>query len=386
MSHQHSTTLLLAAAVAAFAVTLAGCDGKPDATDSASASESASAAATAEASAAAAYDYSTGLDENGFYTGITAKDLVELPDYKAFPVPASEAEVTDEDLQTDIDSLLSGYSTSTQVTDRAVEDGDSVNIDYVGSINGLAFDGGSTDGAGTDVTAGSTDYIDDFLTQIIGHKPGETFDVNVTFPDPYTSSPDLAGKDATFVTTINYITETTTPELTDEFVAENLTADYGWTTVEEMKDGLRADLRKTQVQDYIYSYLTTDVTVSEVPEALLENGRQAATARYQAYADSYGMDLDTFIQTYVGYESMQALLDDSEADNVTSVKFSLIVQAIAEDAPISVTEDDVAAYFLEQMGSADYSSYETSYGLPYLKQAALSQKVMDYLYDHAVIS
>lgn len=98
------------------------------------------------------------------------------------------------------DSILSEYPDTVQVKDREVKDGDSVNIDYVGSIDGEEFDGGNTNGEGTTVTIGQTEYIDDFLEQLIGHKPGETFDVNVTFPEDY-GQEALNGKDAVFKTT-----------------------------------------------------------------------------------------------------------------------------------------------------------------------------------------
>lgn len=93
------------------------------------------------------------------------------------------------------------YSTDTSLT---VEDGDTVNIDYVGSVDGVEFEGGSTDGAGADLTIGSGRYIDDFEEQLIGSHPGDTVNVNVTFPDDYQST-DLQGKDALFVVTINGI-------------------------------------------------------------------------------------------------------------------------------------------------------------------------------------
>ncbi len=95
------------------------------------------------------------------------------------------------------------YSTDTALT---VEDGDTVNIDYVGAVDGIEFDGGSTQGMGTDLVIGSGSYIDDFEDQLIGAHPGETVEVNVTFPDDYSSS-DLAGKDAVFTVTINGIYE-----------------------------------------------------------------------------------------------------------------------------------------------------------------------------------
>lgn len=123
-------------------------------------------------------------------------------------------------------------------------DGDTVNIDYVGSVDGVEFENGSTQNMGTSVTIGVTSYIDDFLEQLIDRLPGENFDIEVTFPDPYPNNPDLSGKDAVFNVTINYITETVAPELTDEFISENLTATYGWTTVEEIREEFSKDLKK----------------------------------------------------------------------------------------------------------------------------------------------
>ena len=108
----------------------------------------------------------------------------------------SGSSVTDESA-----SASTAYSTDTSLT---VEDGDTVNIDYVGSIDGVEFEGGSTNGAGTDLTIGSGRYIDDFEEQLIGAHPGDTVNVNVTFPDNYQQE-DLQGQDALFVVTINGI-------------------------------------------------------------------------------------------------------------------------------------------------------------------------------------
>ena len=102
------------------------------------------------------------------------------------------------------ESDASGSSTLSTDTSLTVEDGDTVNIDYVGSIDGVEFDGGSTNGQGTDLTIGSGLYIDDFEEQLIGSHPGDTVEVNVTFPDDY-SSEDLQGQDALFEVTINGI-------------------------------------------------------------------------------------------------------------------------------------------------------------------------------------
>lgn len=111
---------------------------------------------------------------------------------------------TTADNSTNTDNDSAGYSTDTSLT---VEDGDTVNIDYVGSVDGVEFEGGSTQGQGTDLVIGSGSYIDDFEEQLIGAHPGDEVDVYATFPDPYNNNPDLSGKEALFEVTINGIYE-----------------------------------------------------------------------------------------------------------------------------------------------------------------------------------
>jgi trigger factor len=333
---------------------------------------------------ASSFSYSRGIDENGFWEGVTAVNYVELYDYNAFPIPSTVHTISDSAVQDEITAILGNYATTEQIINEAVADGDTVNIDYIGSVDGVEFDGGSTGGAGTEVTIGVTSYIDDFLEQLIGHYPGDTFDVNVTFPEDY-GVDNLNGKDAVFVTTVNYIVKTVTPEFDDAFVADNLALDYGYTTVSEIRDSLYADLQKTAIQNYIYEHLTTTVAVTEIPETLIEYQQNVMLQYYQEYADSYGVSLDEFLADYVGVESADELVEANSESNRQSAQYSLVIQAIAEDAKISVTNEDVANYFESQTGSPDYSEYEESYGLPYLKQAVLSQSVMDYLSGHTVL-
>ena len=111
---------------------------------------------------------------------------------------------TTADNSTDTDNGSAGYSTDASLT---VEDGDTVNIDYVGSVDGVEFEGGSTQGQGTDLVIGSGSYIDDFEEQLIGAHPGDEVNVYATFPDPYNNNPDLSGKEALFEVTINGIYE-----------------------------------------------------------------------------------------------------------------------------------------------------------------------------------
>ena len=258
--------ILSLALVLAMALSLAACGGS-------AAGAASSQASSAASSSSSSSTYSKGLDENGYWAGITALDYVTLPQNYAAPVLPQEILTADPAMvESNLQAIPYDFATTAQVTDRAVEQGDMVNIDYVGSVDGVEFDGGSTGGAGTSVMAGATNYIDDFLTQIIGHMPGETIDVNVTFPDPYQNNPDLAGKDALFVTTINYIEEAVVPELTDEFVKENLSQYYeGVETVEALTALVEESVRENQLLTFftdVEGYMASCTFTEELPESL----------------------------------------------------------------------------------------------------------------------
>lgn len=331
------------------------------------------------------FDYSSGLTAKGFLDGITALNYVELCDYIGIKIPADQVAVTEEEIQSEIDNILANYQTTTQVTDRPVEDGDTVNIDYVGSIDGVPFDGGSTGGRGTTVTIGVTSYIPGFLEEVIGKMPGEPFDINVTFPENYHAA-DLAGKPAVFSTVVNYIEETTTPELTDEWVAEFLKEEeYEINTVAELTDYVKVQLQEPKVRTYINKYLSENSSFKASPGTLITYMNGMMVDYYAYYANAYGLDIDTFLQQYVGVESLDALIEQYSTNVQEDAKATLLMQAIAEDAGIEVTEEDLRSYFEDITGSPDYSSYEEEYGLPYLMQAVLFQKVQDYLFDNAVI-
>ena len=331
------------------------------------------------------FDYGTALTDTGFFEDITALDYVTLPDdYEGITIPSDIHEISDETVQSEIDYLLTNYSEEVEITDRAVEDGDTVNIDYVGTVDGVEFDGGSTDGVGTSVTIGVTNYIDDFLEQLIGHTPGESFDIEVTFPEDY-GVEELNGKDAVFSTTINYITEYITPEFTDEFVSENFSEYYGWNTVDEMTEVIKSDLQTSSIENYIYDYIISNSTISSLPDSILEYQRNLFVDYYESTALQYGMELDDFLNTYMMVESVDDLLEYYSEDITASANYCLIIQAIAESANISINEDSLTAYFSEYLGLDDYSELEEHYGLPYLNFTVLQVTVFDYLIDNAIL-
>ena len=385
---------LAAALCAGMALSLAACSSIAASSQPAASSEAAGSEASSAASApvdsdplaqkAADFTYSAALDENGYFTGVRALDYVTLPaDYKALSVSAADVQVTDDELQTNLDYILSQFAETEQDTESTIQSGDSVNIDYVGSVDGIEFTGGNTNGQGATVTAGSTQYVDDFLTQIIGHKPGETFDVVVTFPDGYNDSTDangdpikLAGQEAVFSVTINYIAKSVTPELTDEFISKNIDPKYG-STVEEFKDTVRKDVADANLEKYVTNYLTQNtVYADELPEAVTEYSSMMVLNYYCGYASAKNQTLTQFIQENLDADSIQALLDSNKEAIDNQAKRFLLYQALAEDQGLDCTDDDVKAYF-EDLGTTDYSDYQNFYGTNYLRMNAVGDKAFN---------
>lgn len=346
-----------------------------EATEVATEAETGAEEESSEAETEEAFDYSAGYDEKGFFEGVKALDYVTLPDYSKIEV-SNKAIPSDEDVQSQIDSTLNSYATKNQITDadRKIEDGDTVNIDYVGSVDGVEFDGGSTDGKGTTVTIGVTQYIDGFLDQLVGHAPGENFDINVTFPDPYKSNEDLSGKEAVFNITINYIEETVVPELDDDFVAENL-SDYE--SADAYRQSVYDSLYKQNLFNELSEYLVNNTEYKEIPESVSDTVYNERYERYSYYAQMYGMDMDSFL-------SANGLDEDSFRDMWTDyTKACLAYQAVMEDAGWEMSVDDAK----EELGFDDdsYNNAVTNFGEPYVLSVAMQSYVLDKLGDNVTL-
>lgn len=327
-------------------------------------------------------DYTSGISEDGFYENITAAEHVVLINYYGMEVPAETHTVDETIVESQVEQLMSQYNTVEKVTDRAIADGDSINMDFVGSIDGVEFEGGSTGGMGAEVTIGVDQYIDDFLEQLIGHMPGESFDIEVTFPENY-GVEELNGKDAVFAITLNFIIDVVEPELTDEFVAENLAAIYDWTTIDEMKDEIRNGIQEYALKNFLQGELLASVEVTDMPEAVMEYQKRAMTNYYEENAYSYNMELLDFIKANTEHETLEALYEASQEELTEMAGFSLLLQAIAQDAGILVTDEVLGDYFEEYYGSRDYSQFEDMYGKGYLKFSILQELVLDHLVENA---
>jgi trigger factor len=284
---------------------------------------------------------------------------------------------------------MAGYTTRKEIMDRVIADGDIVNIDYDGKIDGIVFEGGSTMSVGVDVTISAADdtdsaqrFLDSLLYQRVGHMPGESIDIEITFPADYRDE-TLRGKDAVYTTTINYIVER--EELTDDYVANNLSSSSGWTTVEEMESGMRASIQSDQVKEYVYEFLRTEGQVKSIPDSLMKYQKEKLMNEYQEYADNYGLELEEYLKEYVDLSSVEELLEKERDFIVDEATYLLVVQAVAEEVRISVSDEDLTTYFTEHFWSSDYSHFVEQYGMPFVKQMVLSQKVIDYIAENAVL-
>ncbi|MEE0800150.1 MAG: FKBP-type peptidyl-prolyl cis-trans isomerase [Gemmiger sp.] len=363
----------------ALGLTACGKTATSDSSSSASSDATTSDASTAEA-ASDAYAYladfslSDAFDENGYLKGVTAADYVTLPDLSTLTLSDEANTVSEDDVNSYIsDNILANFATSNQVTDRAAVDGDTVNIDYAGTIDGVAFDGGTA--TGYDLTLGSGTFIDGFEEQIVGHTPGETFDVNVTFPEDYQAS-DLAGKDAVFSTTLNYITETVTPDLTDEWVASNLNDSMGLDSVNALNTYVNDLLLFDQQANELYGEL---VDTAEVKDGLPEDVDKFFTDYYlyqpYMYSQMYGSTVEDFL-VQSGFASVDDYLEQVASQKQSMINQILILQALAEQSGKVCDTDTMNAEFERYFGTADTSSYIQNYGENYLKMNILHDLVM----------
>ena len=329
------------------------------------------------------FDYSEGLDDNGHWTGIRALDYVTLPEnVSALPLSKADIEPTEAEIQTQIDTLLNQYATPQNITDRAAQSGDTVNIDYSGTVDGVAFNGGTYQGY--DLTLGSGSFITGFEDQIVGHNTGDTFDVTVTFPDGYDASTDsdgntveLSGKEAVFRVTVNSISEPVTPELTDEWVDSTFGTGDDVHTVEALRTYFSDALYDQNLEDAIMDSLLDNAAFKDLPSEVPGYYACMFLNYYYQLASYYSSDLDTIAQAQ-GYTDANAMLGASDTVITHLAKQDLLYQAIAESQGIEPTQEQLDA------AAASYSG--SSYGDNFVHQTALQTAVMEWLKTNAVVS
>lgn len=330
-------------------------------------------------------DFSAELADNGFIKGVKASDYLTLADYKNLVIPASEVEYTEAELDADIEAVLENHKSLNKEA-GTVKDGDTVNIDYIGTIDGVEFEGGNSNGSGSDLTIGSGTFIDDFEQQLIGYNVGDILNVEVTFPDDY-GAPELAGKDAVFEVTINGLYEV--DDFTDEFVANKLGA-YA-TTVNGYYQYLKETNETEKLTSYIENFLKDNSTVIKYPKKFLKN--LEATNRYadeQTYEYMNQMYVQYYGQGYNSFEEYNGMSEEEYLANLVNrsqddCKNVLIDQAVLENEGISFSKDDVKAYINETYDGDQFDSMVEEYGLGYLAYEMMHDKVLEIVKENATI-
>lgn len=331
-------------------------------------------------------DFSRLLTDAGMIKGVNVDSITELCDYNNIIVPLENVAITDEEFEEEKESVLNANLTYNEASEEAIADGTKINLDYVGSIDGVEFDGGNSNGEGADLTIGSGQFIPGFEDALIGHKVGEVFDIDVTFPEEYQSA-DLAGKAAVFNCTINGIYEKA--EFNDDFVKEHLSDKAD--TVEGYRAALDAETIPERTREFVENYIYDNSTVTKFPKKYLQllKGNQKyndiSTYDYmnQMMASMYGQGYSSF-EEYTGLteEAYDATLDVS-CKQVEKEK--IIFQAIAQKEGITVSEDEVKAFVDEMFGEDGYDRQVEAFGKGYLAQMALDEKVMDVLTEKATV-
>lgn len=315
-----------------------------------------------------------------------ALDYVTLGQYTGFTLQGQSTEVTDDKVMASLNSSI-GTDYYTEVTDRPVQEGDVVNIDYTGKKDGKAFDGGTA--SGYDLTIGSNTFIDGFEDGLIGAKVGETLDLNLTFPEDYYSE-DLAGQEVVFTVTVNSIKEF--PEITDDLIKEITNGDY--TTVDDykayLKDQLvqqKEDARESAIRSQILTKLMDTCTVDSDPDGLFDYYTALYKRQYQTYASYYGINLKDMV------ESSGMTMDDfnTELEKEARVEMDqeLILEAIEEKEKLEISDEEYDQSVEEQaekLGYTDVDQFKESVDQEEFTRYLLMEKALKFVEDNSVIT
>lgn len=270
---------------------------------------------------------------------VTSYPEVKLGEYKGLEAKMLETEATDEDVENELKNMQDRNSRLITVDDREAQMGDTAEIDFDGFTDGVAFDGGK--GENYPLELGSNSFIPGFEEQVAGHKVGEEFDVNVTFPEEYAA--ELAGKDAVFKVKINEIKTKELPELDDEFAKDVSEFD----TLDELKDDIRKQISekkendaKTDFENQLIEQVVDNMEV-EIPECMINNRCDEMVQDYSYRLQMQGLDLDTYL-SYMGQdrEAFKASFMDGAKKQVEA---SVALTAIVEAEKIEATEEEIDA-------------------------------------------
>ena len=325
-------------------------------------------------------------DEGIKYTiSVYVKPEFELGQYEGVEVPFKDKEVTDEDVDAEIERMRKRNASLEEVTDRPAAEGDTVTIDYEGFKDGVAFEGGK--GEGYNLKLGSKSFIPGFEEQVAGHNVDDEFTIEVKFPEDYHVE-DLKGADATFNVKIHAIKTEIVPELDDEFAKDVSEFD----TLDELKADIRAKQQERADKDNKAGFENETVRAVcdnceiDIPESMIQNEVEQMADDQAARMSNQGIALDMYLQ-YVG-QSMDDFKKSLEPMARVRVKSSLVIEKITEKIDPEVTEEDyneelstIANTYKMELEEVKKSIGEDS---AFIKDSIRARKTVEYLASKAV--
>ena len=271
---------------------------------------------------------------------VAVKPEVKLGDYKGMSVSKQDTEVSDADVDAELENKRQQQAELVLKEDEPAAKGDTVVIDYVGTVDGEKFDGGSADNYSLELGSGS--FIPGFEDQLIGHKADEDVDVKVTFPEDYHAK-NLAGKEAVFNVKIHEVKEKQLPDLDDEFAKE---VDEDVDTLDELKEKTKKQLQeqkedaaKSAIEDEAIEAAVNNAEIADIPQAMLDQDTDRQVQQYLAGMQQQGINPQMYFQ--ITGSSEDDLKKQFAADADKRVKTNLVLEAIVKDADLTASDDDI---------------------------------------------
>ena len=320
------------------------------------------------------------------YTATVAvRPDVKLGNYKALEIKKQEINVTDADVDAELEKEQKKMSRRIDVTDRAVLDGDTVDIDYEGKVDGVAFDGGTA--KGQKLTIGSGTFIPGFEEKLVGTEIGETKDITVTFPADYHAT-ELAGKEAVFTCTINAITAEELPEIDDEFAA-----DAGFDSLDEYKEDLKKQIterrEKAAQTDRENEAVEKLVEASEmdIPDAMLDYEAERMFDEYANQLQSQGIPVDMYLQ-YQGFDR-EKFMDTLKPQAEKRIQSRLVLEEVVKAENIEASDEDIEKEIADMakqysMEADKIRELVGEAGLEQMKKDVAVQNALTFLVENAI--
>lgn len=328
---------------------------------------------------------SAGKDGLVFKATITTKPEVEIEGYKGIAAVKKSVEVTDNDIDGEIKKVQERNSRMVTVEDRAAQNGDIAVIDFEGSVDGVPFEGGKAENYS--LSLGADQFIPGFEDQIIGHKTGEEFDINVKFPDDYQAA-DLAGKDSVFKIKLHEIKMKELPEVDDDFVKD--VSDFD--TLEKYKEDIKAKLteaKEKEATDDVENQLIDKLIEkmkAEIPQAMFDNKINEDIREFGYRLQSQGLDFDTYLK-YTGMDK-DSIRGQFQPQAERQVKVRLALEKIAKLENIQPTDEEIEEEYakLAKAYEIDADKVKTFIPKEELAKDIVVEKAINLVRDSAVVA